>query len=99
MTKTLRAVVAFPYNGEFRNPGDKFPAASDSDADLLSRLGKVEVVRQKGDQPPQQSAPAPAPEKMETTAVKAEETIASDEEKPATRRERVYRRRDMRPEE
>lgn len=91
MTKTLRAVVAFPYNGEFRNPGDKFPAASDSDADLLSRLGKVEIVRQKGDQPPQ------APEKIETVAIKAEET--SDEDKPANRRERVYRRRDMRPEE
>jgi len=99
MTKILRAVTPFPYNGAFRQPGDKFPAASDADADLLSRLGKVEVVKQRGDQSPQPAQPAPEKtETLETTAVKAEEST-SDEDKPTTRRERVYRRRDMRSEE
>lgn len=80
----LRAQQEFFYDGKTLKVDDKFEAV-DPDANILCCLGKAVKVENY------------QPQKLQTTAMKAEEPAPVAEE--TTSRKRRYMRRDMVPEE
>lgn len=82
----LEALQKFYYDKKVRQIGEVFPSVHDSDTVLLVRLNKVKTVTEK----PKQT--------YVTNDLKAEEAspVPQQEEQ---RKRRVYKRRDMVPEE
>ena len=92
MTTLVEALNAScKYNGRNYNPGERFEIEDTQHVKMFVGWGKVKVVSETASPEPQR------PPTYETAAEKAEtEDTPADRKK---RRERVYKRRDMRPEE
>ena len=89
----LIALEEITYDGKTNKPGDPFDA-SDHDGDLLIKVGKAKE-KYSGVVNPFLDKDFVDPQKLQTTAIKAEK---EKDDKPHNPRAR-YKRRDMRAEE